>query len=246
MPSEAVSRPPRITSAADRRSALWLLVGSLAVLQFAYPATLDGRLWTVIYLSVYIGLVIFAVRIGTSAPRRFWPVIVAALALVVGATWFAVQQDDLAATRAMLAGAFLLQLALMVALLEALVHPPAHATVTDLILVAVAVYLLFGGVCGLLSAQIELAAPGSFIDQTASPEPLAWQGLIYGSYVTLATLGFGDIVPVAPWARALWSFEAVAGTLYLAIVIARLVGLGGTHTWLRDRDPGSADGSRAR
>ncbi|MDN4482164.1 potassium channel family protein [Demequina lignilytica] len=236
MPGEALRARGRLTSAADRRSALWLLVGSLAVLQFAYPATLDGRLWTLLYLSVYIGLVVVAVRIGAADPRRFWPLVAAAAALVAGATWFAVQQDDLAATRAMLAGSFLLQLALMVALLDALVHPPAHATVTDLILVAVAIYLLFGGVCGLLSAQLELAAPGSFVDQTASGEPLAWQGLIYGSYVTLTTLGFGDIVPLAPWARALWSFEAVVGTLYLAIVIARLVGLGGSHTWLRGRD----------
>lgn len=245
MAGEALRPHGSVASAADRRSALWLLVASLAVLQFAYPATLGGKLWTIAYLSVYVGLVIFAVRIGAADPRRFWPLVAAAAALVAGATWFAVRQDDVSATRAMLAGAFLLQLALMVALLDALVRPPVNATATDLILVAVAIYLLFGGVCGLLSAQIELANPGSFVDQTASEEPLAWQGLIYGSYVTLATLGFGDIVPLDPWARALWSLEAVVGTLYLAIVIARLVGIGGVHTWLKGRADGPDAGSPA-
>ena len=234
----------RHTSAADRRSALWLLVGSLLVLQFAYPATLEGPVWTVAYLAVYAGLIVFAVRIGAAEPRRFWPVMAGAGALVVGATWFALQQDDASATRAMLAGAALLQAALLFALLDALMHPPAHATSVDLILVAIAVYLLFGGVIGLLSAQLELSVPGSFLDQTGSAEHLAWQGLIYGSYVTLATLGFGDIVPVSDWARALWSFEAVAGTLFIAVVVARLVGIGGAHEWLRRAEnppPDSAD-----
>lgn len=232
-------------SAADRRSTLWMLVACLTALQFGHPVTLAGPVWTALYLALYAGLVAFAARLSASAPRRFWPLGAAAATMVACAVWFALRQDDAVATRVMLAGALVLQSAIMVTLLDALVRPPREARATDLILVAVAVYLLFGGVCGLLSAQLEMAAPGSFLDQTAPGEPLGWQALAYGSFVALATLGFGDIVPLAPWARALWSFEAVAGVLYLAVVIARLVGLGAPGSWLRERreDPEPTHGA---
>ena len=47
--------------------------------------------------------------------------------------------------------------------------------------------------------------------------------LLYFSIVTMTTLGYGDIVPVAPVARMLCGVEAVVGQLYVAIFIARLV-----------------------
>lgn len=54
--------------------------------------------------------------------------------------------------------------------------------------------------------------------------PVTWQELNYLSFVTLVTLGYGDMVPVGAWARSLAVCEAVAGTLFLATVIARIVG----------------------
>ena len=82
-------------------------------------------------------------------------------------------------------------------------------------------------VFGVAASVMELAQPGGFVDQVHTDDPVGWQSLFYGSYVTLTTLGYGDVVPVEPWPRALWSFEAVAGTLFLAVVIARLVGVAG-------------------
>ena len=49
--------------------------------------------------------------------------------------------------------------------------------------------------------------------------------LFYFSFVTLTTLGYGDLVPASEAAGALTSLEAVTGSLYLTILIARLVGL---------------------
>jgi voltage-gated potassium channel Kch len=49
--------------------------------------------------------------------------------------------------------------------------------------------------------------------------------LYYFSFVTLTTVGYGDILPVAPVARALATLEALVGQLYPAILIARLVSL---------------------
>jgi voltage-gated potassium channel Kch len=48
---------------------------------------------------------------------------------------------------------------------------------------------------------------------------------MYFSYTTLTTLGYGDIVPVSQIARTLATLEAITGQLYLAVLVARLVGL---------------------
>jgi hypothetical protein len=57
------------------------------------------------------------------------------------------------------------------------------------------------------------------------PDPRGFATLLYFSFTTLTTLGYGDIVPVSPVARLLTSVEAVVGQLYVAIFIARLVSL---------------------
>jgi voltage-gated potassium channel Kch len=49
--------------------------------------------------------------------------------------------------------------------------------------------------------------------------------LIYFSFVTLTTTGYGDIVPIHPYARSLANIEAVIGQLYPATLLARLVTL---------------------
>ena len=53
---------------------------------------------------------------------------------------------------------------------------------------------------------------------------------MYFSFITLTTLGYGDVVPVQGFARSLSGAEAVTGQLYVAILIARLVGLHIAHS----------------
>ena len=55
--------------------------------------------------------------------------------------------------------------------------------------------------------------------------PLTLADTLYFSFVTLATLGYGDLTPTGPVTRGLAIFEAIVGQLYLAILVARLVGL---------------------
>jgi len=49
--------------------------------------------------------------------------------------------------------------------------------------------------------------------------------MMYFSFVTLTTLGYGDITPLAPTARSLAMIEAVAGPMFVAVFLARLVGV---------------------
>ena len=86
---------------------------------------------------------------------------------------------------------------------------------------AVAVYLLLGLIWARLYHVVELASPGAFrVPEGESPTSAT---LAYFSFVTLATLGYGDISPVNIVARDLAVLEAIMGQLYLVILISRLV-----------------------
>ncbi len=105
-------------------------------------------------------------------------------------------------------------------------------TVTaDTIAGAVCAYLLLGVIWALVFSLLELAHPGSFLiaGQPFGVSPAARRAMVpeflYLSLVTLSTLGYGDILPATPPARMLAAIEAVIGQLYLAVLIARLVGI---------------------
>jgi len=94
---------------------------------------------------------------------------------------------------------------------------------------AIAAYLLIGFLFATLYRLFDSLSPGSFV-HAANPA-LIQHGhgvadvFMYFSLVTLTTVGFGDISAVHPVARSLVMLEAVIGTLYPAILIARLVSL---------------------
>lgn len=69
--------------------------------------------------------------------------------------------------------------------------------------------------------------PNAFSFSTHSGTAATMSGFtaIYFSFITLATLGYGDIAPVADVARMLAILEAMTGTLFVGVMIARLVSL---------------------
>lgn len=75
---------------------------------------------------------------------------------------------------------------------------------------------------------LEAWQPGSYqangVPLGGRPEPEMVAAFQYFSTITLTTVGFGDIVPVSPMARLVTGLEAMAGQIYLAVVIASLVG----------------------
>lgn len=78
-----------------------------------------------------------------------------------------------------------------------------------------------------LYAAAQVVWPGSFVGY-ASPdgaEALPWFELLYLSFTTLTSVGLSDVYPVLAHARSLVMVEQVAGVFYVALVVARLVGL---------------------
>lgn len=72
-------------------------------------------------------------------------------------------------------------------------------------------------------SAVQVLVPGSF-DGTG-PGDRTWFELLFLSFTTLTSVGLSDIVPVLPHARSVVMVEQVAGVLYIALVVARLVGL---------------------
>jgi hypothetical protein len=103
----------------------------------------------------------------------------------------------------------------------------------DTILGGICVYLLLGLFFESVFEIVEFALPGSFRSGAAALGELAesqgdvgrYPALVYYSFVTLTTLGYGDITPIGALPRALSTVEAVIGQLYLAILVAALVSM---------------------
>ena len=99
---------------------------------------------------------------------------------------------------------------------------------------AISVYLLMGLIGGMLYAGLDHVDYHSFqfaniLKRDASGQPIDWYQrsglLLYYSFVTQTTVGYGDIAPITASARTLSAIQAVLGQMYLAVLIARLVGL---------------------
>lgn len=110
-----------------------------------------------------------------------------------------------------------------------------HQEVTvDTILGGINVYLLMAFAFLLVHATVMVGDHGAYaIGGAPLSERFVYNTKVYGfvtmlyfSFTTITTLGYGDIVPVSPLARLSTSAEAVIGQLYIAIFIGRLVGLG--------------------
>lgn len=98
----------------------------------------------------------------------------------------------------------------------------------DRIIGAISIYFILGLMWALIYSLLEIYQPTAFtlpsMNRSGIQQDMVGE-FIYYSYVTMTTVGFGDIVPVTKPARMLTNLEAMTGQMYIAIVIARLVGL---------------------
>jgi ion channel len=99
----------------------------------------------------------------------------------------------------------------------------ARVITRDQIYAGVSMYLMLGFAFGAVFYLINILNPASFSANT--PSARETPDLMYFSFVTLATLGYGDITPRTNLARSLAVLESIAGMLYIAVFMARLVSM---------------------
>jgi hypothetical protein len=76
-----------------------------------------------------------------------------------------------------------------------------------------------------LYAAVQVIWPGSFIAAIDPDAPRTWIELLFLSFTTLTATGLSDVIPILPQARSLSMIEQVAGLMFVALVISRVVGL---------------------
>jgi uncharacterized membrane protein len=202
-----------------------ILFFSLLVTLVAAPVAAEYQLRTwPIELLLIVNLTVEAV--GYRTPRgRHWLLAVVTLTILLRilGRW---RHDEAASTGASLLGVGLSVFATIAALRFAL---RGRSVDTERLSAALSAYLLAGHCFGIAYFEVEQLRPGSFAIGGAPTQvtQLDLQTAIYFSFVTLATLGYGDISPLTPTARGMSISEAILGQLYLAVLVARLIGTAG-------------------
>lgn len=111
---------------------------------------------------------------------------------------------------------------------------------SDILAGAACTYLLFGISWGMLYSLVEQVMPGSFSVGLESTTRVItshdWSVFNYFSFITLTTLGYGDITPVTSRAQSLAILESVTGVLFVALLVSRLVGVYITQNIKREEE----------
>jgi hypothetical protein len=173
-----------------------------------------------------LGVFAFLACVYAVSEKRAQWVTALALALPAGVlnTLYTLRPSTRIAVPALLSSLLFLAFTL-VSLLRAVLR--ADRVTADTIYGAVSVYLLMAILWGAAFFLLETVQPGSFSMDVSrhADHRMDWFDCVFYSFVTLTTIGYGDIVPMTAQARSLSILEAVSATLYVAVLVARLVGL---------------------
>jgi hypothetical protein len=213
----------RVARPADSLGAVLILT----VLDYVAVSTLRVYLWGKVVVTVLLGSTLLML-LRTSRSRRLWQVLAALFfgASTAGAVGsiFVVGVLELGQTATVVG--WLLLVAPTVILRRTSMH---RSVTTEAVLGAVCVYLLIGFSFSAIYAAIDLFSVVPFF--TELPHATINDYLFF-SYTTLTTEGYGNLVPAGHLGQTFAMIEALAGQIYLVIVVARLVSL-----WARGPSP---------
>jgi hypothetical protein len=208
-----------------RDRSLTALVILLVLGIFVLPPLADLGMISRPLIGVTIA-VVMAAGILTAARSRIAAIVTLALGLLLlPLQWVRYDGPTLAEETAFLGTAMLFVASLGVTIFRQVFA--AGRINLHRILGAIALYLLIGVFFSLCYQMLLAYVPGA-IAYAAQPEeriPVAAH-MNYFSFVTLTSVGYGDVTPKHAIARSLANFEAVVGQLYVAVLLARLVSLG--------------------
>ena len=207
-----------------RRFTAFQLLVALALLFVSFPFVEKLAVGDLIISILFTIVLISSVR----AIEGHGPLLVIAMTLAfltLAGRWIHHYWPTLLPSEVFLIGGIVFVLFVVVRLLRFILRAP---TVDEEVLsAAVSAYLLLGLLWTLAYWLVAEFKPGAFAFNVASGGDTSMNGFngIYFSFVTLCTVGYGDITPVASTVRMLAAAEAITGLLYVGILIARLVAI---------------------
>ena len=194
----------------DRYGALFVLILLSMLLSGANTTWLK-----VVAVVMQGGMVLFALLVSR-APRRAWRVatVLVPIAVILGIFGHVL---DSSFAKSLTAGVYvILPVAAIVVLVRRIVKDLPSVSART-ILGLLSVYLLIGMTFASLFATIAVISDEPFFVQTKTAEPVDFT---YFSFVTLATVGYGDLTAANPLPRMLSAIEGLTGQLYLVTVVA--------------------------
>jgi hypothetical protein len=198
-----------------------VLLGAQLFVVLAYPflESTAGRVVIGVIQPAIVLLAVYAVR---RTPALTWVALLFALPAIVFSVLEAVRPDD----GVVIVGSALTHVPFYFFVSYAMIRylfADDHVSRDELFATGAAFTVVAWGFAYLYAAA-QVFWPGSFIG-AGGPGDRSWFDLLFLSFTTLTSVGLSDIMPVLPHARSLVIIEQVAGVLYIALVVARLVGL---------------------
>lgn len=182
---------------------------------------IDGRFWADVFTDAFFACTLMSgLHAVSGQPRQLrFALLLATAIILLGTLHYTLQIKVLDQLQLGLSGVFLIQMLFMI-----WIHiEKENEVTTDLIMAAASAYILLGLVWAYAYYLLEIFHQNSFKGSENMGEDIG--NFYYYSFVTLTTMGYGDILAITKSARALSILEAITGQLYLAIMISRLVGL---------------------
>ena len=215
--SEKSSRIPRL----HRFSTVELLV-ALALLFFFFPFVEEVKGGDVI-VSILLSLVLLSAVLAVADRKGvFFIALVLAIPAIAG-RWINHFRPDLVPPPVFLIAGLALIAFVVANLLRFVLRAPSVNT--EVLSASISAYLMLGLLWTVAYWLVAQVTPNAFAFNTGTKETMAGFNAFYFSFVTLSTVGYGDITPVSKVARMLAAMEAMTGLLYVAVLIARLVAL---------------------
>jgi hypothetical protein len=206
-----------------------ILLISLVAFIGLYPLMLGetvGRVAGGIILATIF--VAGAVTASRSTVHRSISIAMALVALCLQVAWLSTHDRTIETAFIAVFAVFCLYTALVI-LRRVLASGPVFV---DTVHAALSVYILLALFWTAAYSLVEIVSPGSFsLGPTAPGEPAHQTSayliadMLHLSIATLTSTGYGDITPVAPFARSLSQLEQLVGVFYIAVLISRLIGL---------------------
>ena len=205
-----------------RFSAVELLI-ALGLLFVSLPFVEDIKGGDLI-VSLLLSLVLVSAVLAVSDRKRvFYIALVLGIPAVVS-RWISHFRPDLVPPPVFLIAGLLLVAFVVVNLLRFVLRAPSVNI--EVLCASISAYLMLGLMWTMAYWLVDQLTPGAFSFNTnAGPRSINGFNGFYFSFITLSTVGYGDITPVSRIARWLAAMEAMTGLLYVAVLIARLVAL---------------------
>lgn len=195
---------------------LLVLVAAPVVSEYMEPS------WAIELEISFAGVLVMGVWSAYGSRRRFFLGIFLCAVCVLGTAAAVVLQSELARVVTLLAILIFLGLS-GVSVLRLILN--SGKVDLNTIVGAVCVYLMLGITWAVLYYLLESVVPGSFSGLDGYDARRWFWRLLFYSFVTLSTLAYGDIVPANAFSESMAYLEAIVGQLYVAVLVACLVGM---------------------